>query len=126
MAEAKKNSEHSKHLEEVRKKLFERKLQLEQELADLYQTKDQPGQVQDAADHAQLLSQETLKISLQDTEIAEYNIIRQALKMIEQGVYGICIDCEQPISEKRLKLYPNATRCLVCQELFEERKEETV
>ncbi len=126
MSEAKKNTEQSKHLEAVRKKLLERKVQLEQELADLYQTKEQPGQVQDPADHAQLLSQETLKISLQDTEIAEYNMIRQALKMIEQGNYGICIDCEQPVSEKRLKLYPNATRCLVCQELFEERKEETV
>ena len=124
MTEAKKNVAQSKHLEAVREKLLERKAELEQELADLYQTKEQPGQVQDPGDHAQLLSQETLKISLQDTEIAEYNMIRQALKMIEQGVYGICIDCEQPISEKRLKLYPNATRCLVCQELFEERKEE--
>lgn len=126
MVEAKKNSERNKHLEAVKKKLLTRKAELEQDLADLYQTKDLPDEVQDAADHAQLLSLETLKISLQDTEIAEYNMIRQALKMIEEGVYGLCVDCDQPISEKRLKLYPNATRCLICQELFEEGKQEVV
>ena len=40
--------------------------------------------------------------------------------MIEDGTYGECVDCHNPISEKRLKSFPNATRCLVCQEAFEE------
>ncbi len=44
--------------------------------------------------------------------------------MIVDGTYGICIDCCQPISEKRLKSYPNATRCLSCQEVVEERRQE--
>ena len=52
MTEAKKNVAQSKHLEAVREKLLERKAELEQELADLYQTKEQPGQVQDPGDHA--------------------------------------------------------------------------
>jgi DnaK suppressor protein len=65
---------------------------------------------------------ESLRSSLQDTRIDEFNRIVKALKMIEEGIYGICADCELPISEKRLKLYPDATRCLACQEIFEENK----
>ena len=126
MTEVKKNSEYNKHIESIKRKLLERKSELEQQLADLYQKQEQPDTVQDPGDQAQSLSLETLKISLQDTELDEYNRIRQALKMIEQGTYGICIDCEQPISEKRLKLYPNATRCLVCQEILEERRHEVL
>lgn len=121
VSEAKKSTP---NLETIKKKLLARKNELEEQLAELYKTKEVPSQVQDPGDHAQSLSQETLNISLQDTELMEYNMIRQALKMIEQGTYGLCIECEQPISEKRLKLYPNATRCLVCQELLEEQQPE--
>lgn len=124
MTEAKKSSECDKNLQVTKQKLLERKNELEQQLAELYKTTEAPNQVQDPGDHAQFLSMETLKLSLQDTELEEYNMIRQALKMIEEGVYGICIECEQPISEKRLKSYPNVTRCLVCQELLEERRQE--
>ncbi|MEX0940501.1 MAG: TraR/DksA C4-type zinc finger protein [Candidatus Babeliales bacterium] len=126
MTEVKKNGDHNKQIESIKRKLLERKSELEQQLADLYQKQEQPDTVQDPGDQAQSLSLETLKISLQDTELDEYNRIRQALKMIEQGTYGICIDCDQPISEKRLKLYPNATRCLVCQEILEERRHEVL
>jgi RNA polymerase-binding transcription factor len=126
VTEAKKGIERRAHLEAVKKKLLERKAEIENELADLYHVDEMPGAVQDPEDYAQQLSMETLKISLQDTEIDEYNRIQQALKMIEEGVYGLCIDCDQPISEKRLKLYPNATRCLVCQELFEEGEHEAI
>lgn len=121
MAEVKKIIE---NLEGIKRKLLTRKSQLEEQLKELYSAKEVPSQVQDPGDHAQTISQETLNISLQDTELEEYNMIRQALKMIEDGTYGICIDCEQPILEKRLKSYPNATRCLVCQELLEEQQPE--
>jgi DnaK suppressor protein len=118
VVEAKKTME---NLESIKKKLLARKSELEEQLSELYKAKEMPMQVQDPGDHAQSLFQETLNISLQDTELGEYNMIRQALKMIDEGTYGICMDCEQPISEKRLKSYPNATRCLVCQELLEEQ-----
>jgi len=43
--------------------------------------------------------------------------IGAALKRIEQGEYGICLDCEEPISPKRLAAVPWAAYCLHCQEL---------
>lgn len=109
-----------KELEVIKNALLVRKKELEDELATLY--KNDPGiQVQDIGDQAQSLSMETLRLSLQDADVEEYNRIIKALEMIEEGAYGICVDCNQPISDKRLKVYPNSTRCLICQETFEEK-----
>jgi RNA polymerase-binding transcription factor DksA len=44
-----------------------------------------------------------------------------ALKRIEAGTYGICVDCGKQISEERLAFRPEAARCLEDQKRFEER-----
>ncbi|MFZ5953513.1 MAG: TraR/DksA family transcriptional regulator [Candidatus Dependentiae bacterium] len=119
MAEAKKKSTQF-DLSAIKKQLLERKMELEQELQTLYTEKFSDDQVQDPGDQALASTMESLRNSLQDSRIEEYHRLVNALKMIEEGTYGICVDCQNPISEKRLKLYPNATRCLSCQELFEE------
>lgn len=38
----------------------------------------------------------------------------QALERIENGVYGICTDCKQPISKERLEAVPYALKCIKC------------
>ncbi len=111
------------NIEEIKKQLLERKKELDRDLGELYKPTNF-SDVQDVGDQALSSSMETIKISLQDAELDEYNRIAKALEMIEEGTYGICVDCGQPISEKRLKLFPNATRCLKCQELLEETKKE--
>jgi DnaK suppressor protein len=118
VAEAKKKSTFD--YAEIKKHLLERKMELEEELQTLYTEKFSDDQVQDPGDQALASTMESLRNSLQDSRIEEYHRIINAMKMIDEGTYGLCIDCQNPISEKRLKLYPNATRCLSCQELFEE------
>ena len=76
--------------------------------------------VQDLGDQALSSTMELLSSSLQDSRVEEYGRVVRALQMIEKGTYGICVDCNEPISEKRLKSYPNATRCIACQEAYEE------
>ncbi len=39
-----------------------------------------------------------------------------ALKLIEDGAYGVCLECDEEISSKRLKAVPWAVYCLRCQE----------
>jgi DnaK suppressor protein len=104
----------------IKKQLIDRKVELEAELEHLYKDKITDDQVQDPADQASASTMESIRNSLQETERDEYVRIVKAIQMIEDGTYGICVDCGQPISEKRLKSYPNASRCLVCQEVFEE------
>ena len=45
-----------------------------------------------------------------------------ALKRIEEGEFGTCLECEGPISPKRLAAVPWATYCLRCQELDDRRQ----
>ena len=48
--------------------------------------------------------------------------IDAALKRIDDGEFGTCLDCEEPISPKRLAAVPWATYCLRCQELDDRRQ----
>lgn len=112
-------------LEKVKQELIERKRELQEELMRLYKEK-YSDEVQDQGDQALSSTMELLSSSLQDSRVEEYNRISRALDMIEDGSYGICVDCYVPISEKRLKSYPDATRCIICQELFEERGSEGI
>ena len=41
--------------------------------------------------------------------------IDEALRKIEEGSYGICEECGEPIGEKRLSVLPAATLCVICQ-----------
>ena len=47
--------------------------------------------------------------------------INRALRAIEDGSYGLCIACEEPIAVKRLQTIPWATYCVGCQEELETR-----
>lgn len=44
-----------------------------------------------------------------------------ALARLDQGLYGDCADCGEPIPLQRLMVQPAATRCAVCQVGFELR-----
>lgn len=110
-----------KNIEQIKQELLDRKKELEEKLTRMSREKVTDDQVQDPGDQALTSTLESLKLSFQDTEIEEINRIDKALAKIEDDTYGICIDCQEEISEKRLKSYPNAARCLMCQELFEEK-----
>ncbi|MCB2083120.1 MAG: TraR/DksA family transcriptional regulator [Sphingomonadaceae bacterium] len=45
---------------------------------------------------------------------AEIQQVRYALARIENGTYGICAQCGEPIARERLQARPIATRCINC------------
>ncbi len=40
--------------------------------------------------------------------------IDESLRKIEEGSYGVCEECGEEIGEKRLKVLPTATLCVIC------------
>ena len=46
--------------------------------------------------------------------LAEVRQIHAALDRIEDGTYGTCSSCGEPISNKRLEAVPYAVTCIVC------------
>jgi DnaK suppressor protein len=47
--------------------------------------------------------------------------IEGALKRIEEGTYGVCVNCGKAIAEERLTAIPWATYCIDCKRLVEGR-----
>ena len=46
-------------------------------------------------------------------------VIDEALKRIEDGTYGNCLQCTKPIPKKRLKALPYTEMCIECQKAKE-------
>ena len=47
--------------------------------------------------------------------------INDALHRFDAGLYGTCLECDEPISPKRLNAVPWARYCVTCQEAVAER-----
>jgi DnaK suppressor protein len=49
----------------------------------------------------------------------ELNNIETALRRMDQGSFGTCKECDEEIPVKRLRVRPDASLCLDCQEIME-------
>jgi DnaK suppressor protein len=67
-------------------------------------------------DEIQYASERDLAIRNVDRESTLLRQVKAALRRISDGSFGTCLDCESPISPKRLAAVPWAARCLQCQE----------
>ena len=52
---------------------------------------------------------------------AEVQVLRHALAKFEDGSYGLCEECGQPIGASRLLARPEARLCIACQTRAEKR-----
>lgn len=43
-------------------------------------------------------------------------LIDEALKRVDDGSYGLCVECQQDVQKKRLEAVPWARHCIECQE----------
>src|SRR5262245_5374689 len=96
-----------------------------------YLHKENPGSIEDETDDETTDNHiaETATVTL-DREI-DYTLeensehvlaeIEGALKRIEAGTYGVCVNCGKPIAEERLAAIPWATYCIDCKRLLEGR-----
>lgn len=57
--------------------------------------------------------------SLFDREKTQMKKIDLALRKIDLNSFGICEECEEEISEKRLMSMPHVQLCISCQEISE-------
>lgn len=70
----------------------------------------------DEADLSQQSHEEWIFLNRNTLEMKLLRDVQDALHRIDQGAYGICSRCEEPISVKRLDAVPWAKFCVACQE----------
>ena len=69
----------------------------------------------DSGDQALVDLDREMGISLQEMRNKERQQIDDALVSLEEDTYGICAECGEEISEKRLQALPFARLCVGCQ-----------
>jgi DnaK suppressor protein len=70
----------------------------------------------DQMDEIQYASERDLAIGNVDRETILLRGVKAALRRVDDGSFGTCIECESAISPKRLAAVPWASRCIQCQE----------
>jgi len=70
----------------------------------------------DQMDEIQYASERDLAIGNVDRESTLLRNVKAALRRVQDGNFGTCLECELPISSKRLAAVPWALHCIQCQE----------
>ena len=68
----------------------------------------------DPTDRATLESERNFTLRIRDRERRLISKIKEALDRLDQGIFGICEECGEDISDKRLKARPVTTLCINC------------
>jgi RNA polymerase-binding protein DksA len=48
-------------------------------------------------------------------------LVKEAIARVDEGTYGVCESCGQPIGKMRLQAFPRATLCMECKQRQERR-----
>jgi DnaK suppressor protein len=78
-----------------------------------------PSMVRDRKEEAE--AEQRAELESQSDQLASAALAgcRAALRRLDEGVYGDCRDCGEPIALPRLMVQPQAERCAPCQATFE-------
>lgn len=71
--------------------------------------------VSDLKDVAARSEADDIEDEHQRLELAELRDVEAALQRLEEGSFGLCTSCEEPIPVERLRANPSAPRCTACQ-----------
>ncbi len=71
-------------------------------------------QVADITDDAIQSFDRQLVMELGEKELKKLRLVEKAIAKINDGQYGICPECGELISEKRLMVVPFASHCVDC------------
>jgi RNA polymerase-binding transcription factor DksA len=56
------------------------------------------------------------------TTLAQRSEVMAALTRVDNGSYGLCVDCGKPVPEPRLVARPATSRCVPCQSKRDRRR----
>ena len=76
----------------------------------------------DIVDTANVALEQQIMTKLDEKEMEKLHDMTEALKRIEEGVYGKCVHCGKDIEEKRLMAIPEAKKCIACKSAEEKKR----
>ncbi|OGS06729.1 MAG: hypothetical protein A2270_05555 [Elusimicrobia bacterium RIFOXYA12_FULL_51_18] len=104
-----------KELEEIKFKLDAMRESLSKNVEDKKTLDMLEPEVGDTIDQATQSLDKEILFELSDNERKMLDNIDASLRKMDNGIYGICEHCKNPIEKRRLKALPSARYCLPCQ-----------
>ena len=110
-------------LASFRAKLEEIRFSIVGEVQEKYKSKkdhlNEP--VADIAEDAVQSYDRQLVMGLGEQELLKLRLVEEAITKVDDGQYGVCLECERLIPEKRLTVIPFASHCVDCLESIEKK-----
>jgi len=114
--------------EKIRIALHERLAELREEyeltlseISELQRDRLTDSAGDDQADTGTKTFEREQEISLANSILERVNQVERALERLDEGGYGWCERCGNPIPVERLAAFPSATLCVTCKQLEERR-----
>lgn len=106
----------SKQFDLVKEQLLRERQGLLQEVSDSYETCREIGQdgVPDIGDMSSAAYSRDVLFNVSATKRQRIQDIDVALEQIEKGEYGICMNCGEEISPRRMEVRPFSRYCIEC------------
>ena len=73
----------------------------------------------DEVDEIQVNGDREIGFATRELLVDRVNRLSAALDRLAEGDYGICVECEEPISPARLRAMPEVQTCVRCQDRIE-------
>ncbi|HTW00768.1 MAG TPA: TraR/DksA family transcriptional regulator [Streptosporangiaceae bacterium] len=103
----------------ARKRLEEMRSEIERSISVLKGEQEEDERVldypRDPADAGANLSESERSEAILALARMQRAEVLDALRRVEVGTYGTCVDCGAPVPEGRLEARPEAARCVKCQ-----------
>lgn len=116
------------NLDTIKQQLLAKQTELQGNIAELTEAHPTPVGAIEASDGPQDF--EDVAVDFLETQQEQSTLVtiqalltevQRALERIDNGTYGTCVVCGQPIPEKRLEAIPWAARCVKDEEQLEQR-----
>lgn len=109
----------------LEERLRELVLEVNAKIRDVRAESNQARNGSDESEASDVDIQEEIGFTLIQMKTETLEQIKAALRRIDEGIYGVCYDCGDAITERRLRALPFAVRCKDCEETREmaERQE---
>jgi|SRR5579871_3893543 len=79
----------------------------------------------DELDHIQNTTEREIAVAHLERDSVTLRDVQDALRRIDSGMFGFCLNCENEISRKRLTAVPWASSCIDCQEVSDRACEDS-
>jgi DnaK suppressor protein len=77
------------------------------------------SEAKDEGDRASASMEAEMSVAQTNRAESFVRVINDALRRLEDGNFGECLNCRQQIAPKRLKAIPWSRYCITCQELID-------